>query len=546
MKTLRLQHIKGTPQRATGAAVLITTIGLVVAACGSGSNVAQERAVTNDPIPAFTFALASAPVSLDITKDYSGPSMQVQTLFTEPLERLSSGGELTSHLAESVSVPDPLTLEYTIRSNVHFSDGTALTPKDVIWSLRHVANASAGAQTSGELQSLADIEQTGPMQVTVKLSHPDPVARQSIALVGLIQQAKFAEENAEELGTAQAVPVGTGPYRVQNYSSSRVELARNNEYWSAKPAVENLNFDVISDSNTTQLAMRSGDIQAADVADIRKQSQWKQINGAATFEVPLLQLEYLSFDTRVSPFDDIHVRRAVAYSIDRKGIAEAAFGDDSTILNGMATPSMLAGVAGSTADAQAFLDQLPGVQFDSTSAAEELALSAHSGGFTVEVPYIDNVNWMKLTVLNLQQNLAPLGVTVLPKPITPTQWRSDLFAHKTSGIGFVANAASTPDPQIVGSIVGEDNAVPQKFNLANWSTALVEEKLPVLNQSTSPDDRWQAAKSILSEIDSQLPYLPLFNPNLVYAVAGGFTFDRDVTFFDLVNGSWIAAVKATV
>ena len=525
-------------------AVSATALVLVVSACGSAPGATQTRTITDDPIPAFTFALAAAPISLDITKDF-GPSMQVQTLFTEPLERLSGEGELRPHLAEAVSVPDPTTIDYVIRSDVRFSDGTLLTPEDVIWSLRHVSDSAAGAQTAGELESLESIEQTGPMRVTVKLSHPDPVARQSIALFGLIQQAGFAEEHAAELGTAQAVPVGTGPYRVQEYSSSGVQLVRNDDYWSEKPAPETLKFDVIADGNTAQLAMRSGDIQAANVADIKKQSQWKQIGGVDTIEVPLTKLAYLTFDTSTSPFDDVHVRKAVAHSIDRQGIAEAAFGNDSVILKGLATPEMLTGVAGSPENAQSFLDGLGGIEFDSNLAAQELAASSHPQGFTVEVPYTDNVDWTELTVLNLQQNMAPLGVTVVPKPITQTQWISDLYAHKVPGIGFLSITASTPDPKLIGSVVGKENAVAPKFNASNWSSDSVEQALPILNGSTSSQDRWTAAQTILTGIDAQLPYVPLFNPSLVYAIADGFAFDSDMSFYDFVNGSWVTAVKAT-
>ena len=98
---------------------------------------------------------------------------------------------------------------------------------------------------------------------------------------------------------------------------------------------------------------------------------------------------------------------------------------------------------------------------------------------------------------------------------------------------------------MIGSVVGKENAVAPKFNASNWSTDSVEQALPVLNGSTSPLDRWTAAQTILTGIHEQLPYVPLFNPNLVYAIADGFAFDRDMSFYDFVNGSWVTAVKAT-
>ncbi|WP_033296192.1 ABC transporter substrate-binding protein [Amycolatopsis jejuensis] len=498
----------------------------------------------------FTFALPAAPISLDITKDFDGNIMQIMAPVTEKLELVSETGEVSPGLATSVAEPDPTTLVYTLRPGVKFSDGKPLTSADVVWSLQHAGDAKAGAQTAGNIDWVSSVSASGPLEVTVKTKHPVPNARASIAVVSFIQQAEFAKAHEKDLGTAAAVPVGTGPYRVTEDTPQQVTLSRNPEYRGPAPRVDQIHFSFISQGNAAQLAMRSGALQGSLVSNLKTVDQWKAIPGTTKYELPSLYTTFLTMDTSSAPLDDIHVRRAIAYSVDRAGVMAAGYGEYATLLKGLAAPGLLVDVAPSDDAAKTFLGSLPQYALDPAKAKAELAQSSHASGFSLDVPVLSGDPASELVVQNLAQNMKPLGVTITAKTVTASEWISTIYAHgkdgKHLGMQTMSLVPSVPDPNsVLGSVTGQENIRPQGFNLANWSTPEVEAAYTQLTTSTDKAQRWQATQTLLKAVAADVPYLPLFAPHIVAVLGGGFTFDRQLSFFDLdVNGTWVSALKA--
>ncbi len=474
--------------------------------------------------------------------------MQIMALVTEKLELISATGQLSPDLATSVTEPDPKTIVYTIRSGVKFSDGATLTAADVAWSLQHMTDAKAGAQTAGNVTSFASVTATGPLQVTVKLKYPDPSARENLAVISFIQQAKFGQAHPEDLGTATALPIGTGPYQVGADTTQAVTLTRNQNYWGAKPPVNKISFSFVAQDNTAQLALRSGSIQGAMVSNLKTVDQWAAIKRSTLYTLPALTTTFLTLDTSGGPLSDVHVRKAIAYSIDRNGVMSAGYGKSATLMQGLAPLGTLLGVAPSTAEAQSFLDGLPEYGFDTAKAKAELSQSAYSHGFSLTVPYLAGTPFSELVMQNLQQNLKPLGVKITPKAVSENQWLATIFAHgKDLGIQTMELVPPIPDPAaILGSITSKANTRPQGFNLANWSTPATEQAYTQLTTSLDKATRWQATQTLLTAIATEVPYIPLFVPNTVAVLGGGYSFAKQLTLFDLVvNGTWAFSLKAS-
>ncbi|WP_222432300.1 ABC transporter substrate-binding protein [Leekyejoonella antrihumi] len=466
------------------------------------------------------------------------------SLVTEPLERVSSTGQVSPNLATAVSQPNATTLVYTIRSGVKFSDGTPLTAKDVAWSIKHVT--SPPAQTAGDVGNIGSVKVTGPLQVTVKLTKPDPATRAKLAVITYVQEAKFAKAHAKELGTRTALPVGTGPYKFSSDTTSAVTLAANPHYWGKRPSARKVVFTFIDNDTSAQLAMRSGSIDGTLISDPKAIQQWKSIDGATLYETPSLESTYIALNTSIAPFNDPHVRKAFAYSIDRTGLLKAAFGNNGAVLHGLVPAGVISDVAPSTSAAKSFLKSLPGYDFSPTKAAAELAQSKHPKGFTVTVPYISSTPFTKLTALNLQQNMQKLGVKINLKSQTQNQWLTSVYGQKNPGAQFMTIVADVPDPNgLLSLVVGKANTAPQHFNTTNWTTPQIETALPVMESSSSNGARWKATKTILSQIAGDAAYIPLFSPDNATVLAKGYTFTNDGNLFTLINGSWIFDLKAS-
>jgi peptide/nickel transport system substrate-binding protein len=515
-------------------------LALLAAACTSSS--------TSGSHGSLTFALPAAPISLDMAKDFDNNTMQIMSLVTEKLERISATGQLSPDLATSVSQPNATTLIYHIRSGVKFSDGTPLTAADVAWSLDHLTDAKAGAETAVIAPSFASATVTGPLQVTVKLKYPDPLARENLAVISFIQEAKFGRSHPKDLGTPAAVPVGTGPYRVSGDTTQALTLTRNPYYWGPKPPLGKITFNFIATDTSAQLAMRSGAIQGALVDDLKTAGQWQAIGDARLYSLPSLVMTFLTLDTSTPPLSDIHVRKAIAYSLNRAGVMAAGYGKYATLLKGLASPGLVAGLAPSPAAAQRALNGLPQYGFNLAKAKAELAQSAYPHGFSLTVPYITGMPFSELTVLNLQQNMKALGVTIIPKPESESQWAASVYAHgKNIGMQTLDISPPIPDPaDLLGLISGKENIAPQRFNLANWSSPAVDQASTELNKSTDKATRWQAATTLLTAIANDVPYIPLYSPDTVVVLGGGFRFAKPLDVFALqVNGTWAFDLRAS-
>lgn len=538
-------NARGLRLIATGLAASM----LLVGCAGNGENAdpVSNVELTEDTIPEFAWSIQQMPASIDLARAANVNVQHLLAIVTEPLERYTPAGEFESVLASEVSQPDDMTIVYTIPDDVKFSDGTPLTADDVVWSLKHVTDAAGGAQTAARVTSIADISATGDHEVTVKLSRTDPTARAALAGISYVQQATFAAQAGEALGSAQALPIGTGPYRLTALSPSEATYERNPEYTRTAPKPDAIRIVPITDDNGAQLAMRSGEIQAATVTNVKQLDPWTGIEGTQVLQLPANVTSWLVFDTTKAPFDDVNVRKAFAHAVDREGVSAVTYGPSGVILESILPASLLAGVAPSEDEANEFLASLPQYDFDLEKTEELLSkATADVEGLDVSIPYTTSSPWAEPTMLNLQQNLKDFGITVTPAPAQPEQWAAQIFAHELpDGMQSMQLIATIPDPNaVLPRITGDANIAAPGFNLANWSDPDVEAALKVLTGSTDRDARWEATKTVLTRIAEDVPYAPLFSPNFVTALADGYGYSEPLANSDLMDGNWVYKLRA--
>ncbi|WP_329576428.1 MULTISPECIES: ABC transporter substrate-binding protein [unclassified Streptomyces] len=548
MKTFSARS-RRTAHALVGGTLLLS---LTATACaGGGTDETDSNSPTaklsDKDIPAFTFALYSQPPGYDkATSTQPVTTGSFMSLVTEPLERTSPTGAFTPALAEKVTQPDPTTIVYQLRSGVKFSNGAPLTAEDVAWSITHTATPPA--QTATSVQSFKSARVTGDRQVTVKLKEAAPNARAGLAGAALIQEKKFATAHKSKLGTSEAIPVGTGPYTVTSASASGSTLARRNTYWGSMPKAKKINIKVIPEDNSAQLAMRSGEVNLRQLTNVKTTPQWRAVPGTTVYSAPSSALNFLTMDVTKAPFNDIHVRRAIAHAVDMSGLVKGAWGGEATPHKGFLPAQNLAGVAGGKNNAQKFLDALPAYDFDLKKAKAELSRSKHKDGFSTTVNYLDSVPATKVLALSLQQNLKTVGIDVQAKSTTLNAWSAKFFQHKLTGLNLAFGfSTSAPDPSsMLSQVVGKDNIGPQKLNIANFTTPEVEKARPVVASAGADTPRWKASQTLLTQIAEQAPYVPLPSENFVMAMGKGFASSTGkITTEDFFDGSWALHLRAT-
>jgi len=326
-----------------GAALALPAL---LAACGnSGSKTPATGTTTKastKPITSLAWALpTSTIVGLDIATAFEGNTQCVQVVGLEGLLTPSNSLGLEPLLATSWNYDEPgLKYVFQIRQGVKFWDGTPMTPEDVVFSLTRHIDPKVNSQIAGYFVNVAAYTQTGPNEVTAHLKRPDPLVANALPFAPVLSKA-FVLKTGKALGTPGPTVniMGTGPYKVTAFSNSTTAtVERNDLYWGPRPVVEKCSFTCIADAQTILLAVQSGQASGCFGVPVQQSAQWQQVSTIRTYSTPGMFVSFLCFDVTEAPWNDIHVRRAIAYSADLPGYVRAFLGGNGTPAQCMVPP----------------------------------------------------------------------------------------------------------------------------------------------------------------------------------------------------------------
>ena len=462
---------------------------LLALAAGAGGASAKPGSANGGPIADLTWGVPQTIRSLDYTHSGDPGTASVVFLGMEPLVRYDAQGRLQPALASSFSIPNPTTYVYNLRKGVKFWDGTPLTTADVIYSLQRSASKEGGSELATFFGSVASMKATGPSQVTIKLKGPDPFFRYSLAVTPIGEKA-FWSQHLKDIGTPDVMNMGTGPFKFVSFTPDQgVTLARNDDYWGKKPSVENLSLKFITDPNTLLLAVRSGQVDGTFKVPQDQIGQYMSLSDIHVSLVPEELAAYYSLDVEDPPFDDIHVRRALAYATDKAGMVKAVLRGYGQPAPTMPPPQQWGDLM-SQAKVQAFYASLPHYTYNLAKAKAQLAASAYPKGFTASVSFPDAHPELGKALLVLAQDLKPLGITLNVKQIPISQWLNTLYTHPTPMGMQVGNwTVDYPDPADALSLIYPSaNATKNSFNTANYKNAKMDALIAAAEPVGRPGD----------------------------------------------------------
>ncbi len=260
-------------------------------------------------------------------------------------------GEFVPLLATSYKWADNVTLDFELRDDVVFHDGSKFGPEDVVYTVNFVGNADNGVLTQANVKFLKSAEQTGPNSVRITLKEPFPAALAYLAqAVFMMPEGHYdnAPPGADGKKDYAAVkPVGTGPYKIVNViAGDRVEMVRNDDYFKNGPkgtaAIGKLTFRSIKEMNTQIAELLTGGIDW--IWDVPK-DQAEKLEGQGGIQVTnakTMRVSYIAFDvdgdSGDKSFTNKKVREAVAHAINRKSIVENLVGPASVVIDSACHP----------------------------------------------------------------------------------------------------------------------------------------------------------------------------------------------------------------
>jgi len=350
----------------------------------------------------------------------------------EPLFYRAENASVELGLAESFQYTDPVTVEVKLRKNVTFHDGTPLKAEHVIKSFKLMKDPKQGSDFRYRLSVFKDIELID--NYTFKIITMRPYAPALYVLAKYLPIFYLKKYDSGSIRNGQW-PIGTGPY-IMNKKGPSIELIRYDKYHSHKPYYNKIVFSNISTEEGRKSSLIKGNINV--VTDISYKTYQVIKNSSKHILVPQNQLmAYIGMNTNKSPFDDVRVRQAINYSINRKAINEEIFWGNATIAAGAFSPIMLG-----------YDPKLEPYSYDPEKAQKLLREAGYPGGITLKINFYPNLTRKTSEQLDMiRKSLAASNIKAEPQQWDISVFRSQLRTGNFKDM-FLASTFLDTEPEL--------------------------------------------------------------------------------------------------
>jgi peptide/nickel transport system substrate-binding protein len=482
----------------------------------------------------LTMALASEPSSLDPQFSRTQNNMQTAENVYERLIEQDDNLQVRPGLAVSWRTVDPLTWEFHLRPNVHFSDGSPMTAEDVAYSLRRAGTVpNSPAPFTGAVANIARIEVVDPLTLRIVTKTPSPAFVEQIGLVYIVSKHATAGHASNDF-SVPAVAIGTGPYRLVRWiPGDRLELARNDDYWGKRPAFDRCTIRYMANDAARLSALLSGSVDLIDNVPPATIDRLRRERSITLFSGPSARLIYLALDSSRddspfvkaadgsslarNPLRDVRVREAISKMIDRDAIAQH-------LLDGAGVPAaqiVLPGMGG-------YDPSLQPDRYDPVAAQRLLAEAGYPHGFRLTI-HSSNDRFASDGDLGqaLGQMLARGGITVNDVVTQPYNVYAGAAARRSYSAFVFSFGNTTGDSAIALTSVLESysrEAGTGAFNRTRYSNPALDRLLREASTTFDPAQRDQLLEQAAHVGFRDYGIVPLYFPVDYWAARQGLTF----------------------
>ncbi len=319
------------------------------AAMAGGSFVGPAMAA-GEPVRGGTLKWAQivAPDTLDPHFTGSLGAIKIHNNIFNGLLKVTYDGKKVSFdpdLAEKWTMVNDRTHVFKLRPGVKFHNGDACDAAAVKWSVERVKDPKTGSPHAWMVQDLASVDVIDPL--TVRVVYSKPFAFFPVAMTGATGRAgtivcrSAVEKYGKDFGRN---PVGTGPFRfVQWKENEIIELERNPNYFEkGLPYLDKVQIILIKEPTAAVAAVLSGQVDAMDACPFQFMSQLRANSNLNIYGEVEGNYAFLGMNNKRAPFDDVNLRLAVAFAIDRSVIVKQGYFGDAIAAYSPISPPMTA------------------------------------------------------------------------------------------------------------------------------------------------------------------------------------------------------------
>ncbi|WP_454854818.1 ABC transporter substrate-binding protein [Rhizobium binxianense] len=448
----------------------------------------------------LTVDLPNDAATLDPHLQWDTDSYTIYRNIFDNLITRDTSGQIVPQIAASWKYLDEKTIEFQIRDDVSFQDGSKLTADDVAFSINRIIDPALKSPQLSQFDQIIKAEATNPTTVKVTTKSPYPALLAQLVKLSIVPKAYVERVGNQEFNLK---PMGSGPYKVAQWQKGvQTELEANDHYWRAKPPFAHVVFRAVPDVSTRLADLKTGkadlvrDLPADQAIDLKSDAN------SQVLSVPTERVGYIYINAQAGATKDVRVRQAIAYAIDKQGLIDA-------LLQGFGSQVNVLGAA----PIFGYTDKVDGYGFDPDKAR---ALIKEAGAEGAKVEFLTSPSYDRAMVEAIQQMLNDVG---LDTSITSLDQATFLKRRQ----GDAANAGSIALGKWSCACQDADGVIFPLFRTgsswAKYSNPEFDKLVDDARSTLNNDQRLQDYRKAYEILRDDVPGLGLYQVQAVYGAS---------------------------
>jgi peptide/nickel transport system substrate-binding protein len=323
------------------SAILKCAVGLAVGIAAAGSTASRLIAAEGGTV---VIATTQVPRHFNgAVQSGIATAMPGTQIFASPL-RYDENWNPKPYLAESWDVAaDGLSVTLHLVKTAVFHDGHPITSEDVAFS---VMTIKANHPFQSMLAAVDKVDTPDPQTAIIRLSHPHPalLLAMSPGLMPILPKHVYGDGQDIKTHPANLKPVGSGPFRLSDYKQGEYyTLEKFDRFFIPdRPRLDKIVVRIVSDQNAALISLERGDVNilpfVTGVRDIERMEKTPGVSATDKGFAGIGALNWLAFNTRKKPLDDVRVRQAIAFAANRDFIVGKLMGGKAAAATGPVAP----------------------------------------------------------------------------------------------------------------------------------------------------------------------------------------------------------------
>ncbi|MHC0038443.1 glutathione ABC transporter substrate-binding protein [Pseudoneobacillus sp. C159] len=302
-------------------------------------------------------------------------------------------------LAKEWTIIDDTTWEFKLQEGVTFHDGETFNAEAVKTTFDRLLDPNTGSPQYEKFAMINEVKVIDDYTVQLKLDYPyAPLLSILASNEGSIISPKAIKENPETLAQH---PVGTGPFVFEAWKTGQeISLTKNENYWGEKAKIDRVVFKVVPEDATRLAMLETGEAQINDQVPVTEIERIEASNSMGLYRTEGLAVEFVGFNTKKKPLNDVRVRKAISYAIEREAIISGVYNNVGTLANAAMSPKVFG-----------HSDNVKPYDYDLNEAKKLLKEAGYENGLELSLLTSDRKERINMAEV-IQSQLKGIGVNV--------------------------------------------------------------------------------------------------------------------------------------